>query len=57
MLTHANIIADCVTMKSFKHVKLSTDDVLISYLPLAHMFERNVQAVVYSKGARVGFSR
>uniref|UniRef100_A0A4W3ITK5 Arachidonate--CoA ligase n=1 Tax=Callorhinchus milii TaxID=7868 RepID=A0A4W3ITK5_CALMI len=32
-----------------------TDDITISYLPLAHMFERVVQAAVYSCGARVGF--
>lgn len=31
------------------------DDVTISYLPLAHMFERVVQVVVYSCGAKVGF--
>lgn len=29
----------------------------ISYLPLAHMFERLVQAVIYSGGGSVGFFR
>uniref|UniRef100_A0A7N6FJV1 Arachidonate--CoA ligase n=1 Tax=Anabas testudineus TaxID=64144 RepID=A0A7N6FJV1_ANATE len=33
----------------------STEDVSISFLPLAHMFERVVQTVVYGAGARVGF--
>ncbi|XP_004836689.1 long-chain-fatty-acid--CoA ligase 6 isoform X2 [Heterocephalus glaber] len=31
------------------------DDVLISFLPLAHMFERVIQSVVYCHGGRVGF--
>ncbi|KAJ8386585.1 hypothetical protein AAFF_G00169110 [Aldrovandia affinis] len=30
-------------------------DVSISFLPLAHMFERVVQTVIYGAGARVGF--
>uniref|UniRef100_A0A452RLV0 Arachidonate--CoA ligase n=1 Tax=Ursus americanus TaxID=9643 RepID=A0A452RLV0_URSAM len=30
-------------------------DVHVSYLPLAHMFERMVQSVVYCHGGRVGF--
>uniref|UniRef100_A0A8C3V8I6 Arachidonate--CoA ligase n=1 Tax=Catharus ustulatus TaxID=91951 RepID=A0A8C3V8I6_CATUS len=33
----------------------STDDVLISFLPLAHMFERVVECVVLCHGARIGF--
>uniref|UniRef100_A0A3B5L2L4 Arachidonate--CoA ligase n=1 Tax=Xiphophorus couchianus TaxID=32473 RepID=A0A3B5L2L4_9TELE len=31
------------------------EDVSISFLPLAHMFERIVQTVIYGAGARVGF--
>uniref|UniRef100_A0A8C2UEJ3 Arachidonate--CoA ligase n=1 Tax=Coturnix japonica TaxID=93934 RepID=A0A8C2UEJ3_COTJA len=31
------------------------DDVLISFLPLAHMFERVIQSVVYCHGGRIGF--
>uniref|UniRef100_A0A8B9CF31 Arachidonate--CoA ligase n=1 Tax=Anser brachyrhynchus TaxID=132585 RepID=A0A8B9CF31_9AVES len=31
------------------------EDVHISYLPLAHMFERMVQSVVYCHGGRIGF--
>ncbi|MEJ1274896.1 hypothetical protein NN561_005788 [Cricetulus griseus] len=31
------------------------EDVTISYLPLAHMFERVVQAVIFSCGGKVGF--
>uniref|UniRef100_A0AAZ3SUQ0 Arachidonate--CoA ligase n=1 Tax=Oncorhynchus tshawytscha TaxID=74940 RepID=A0AAZ3SUQ0_ONCTS len=33
----------------------TTQDVSISFLPLAHMFERVVQTVLYGAGARVGF--
>uniref|UniRef100_A0A674B834 long-chain-fatty-acid--CoA ligase n=1 Tax=Salmo trutta TaxID=8032 RepID=A0A674B834_SALTR len=33
----------------------TTQDVSISFLPLAHMFERVVQTVMYGAGARVGF--
>uniref|UniRef100_A0A5F8HLF8 Long-chain-fatty-acid--CoA ligase n=1 Tax=Monodelphis domestica TaxID=13616 RepID=A0A5F8HLF8_MONDO len=57
MLTHQNIVADSAAF--LKCVENSfyptTEDVTISYLPLAHMFERVVQAVVYTSGARVGF--
>ncbi|XP_004763901.2 long-chain-fatty-acid--CoA ligase 5 isoform X1 [Mustela putorius furo] len=57
MLTHQNIVSNVSSfLKCMEHVfKPSPDDVTISYLPLAHMFERVVQAVVYSCGARVGF--
>uniref|UniRef100_A0A8C3KNE6 Arachidonate--CoA ligase n=1 Tax=Calidris pygmaea TaxID=425635 RepID=A0A8C3KNE6_9CHAR len=44
MLTHGNV----VTM-------FPCDDVLISFLPLAHMFERVIQSVVYCHGGRIGF--
>lgn len=30
---------------------------MMSFLPLAHMFERVVQSVVYTVGGRVGFFR
>lgn len=57
MLTHGNIIADGTTLDFFKNVDLCTDDVMMSFLPLAHMFERVVQSVVYAEGGRVGFFR
>ncbi|XP_041818012.1 long-chain-fatty-acid--CoA ligase 5 isoform X1 [Chelmon rostratus] len=57
MLTHENVVANaagslCVTQTA---IVPSTQDVSISFLPLAHMFERVVQTVMYSVGARVGF--
>ncbi|XP_023571366.1 long-chain-fatty-acid--CoA ligase 5 isoform X2 [Octodon degus] len=57
MLTHENIASNVAGfLKSIECVFQPTcTDVTISYLPLAHMFERIVQAVVYACGARVGF--
>uniref|UniRef100_A0A8D3A224 Arachidonate--CoA ligase n=1 Tax=Scophthalmus maximus TaxID=52904 RepID=A0A8D3A224_SCOMX len=48
MLTHENVVSNT-------SVSPTTQDVSISFLPLAHMFERVVQTVMYGSGARVGF--
>ncbi|KAM6185556.1 long-chain-fatty-acid--CoA ligase 5 [Rhynchocyon petersi] len=57
MLTHQNIVANAAAfLNRIEDIFFPTpEDVSISYLPLAHMFERIVQAVVFSCGARVGF--
>ncbi|KAF7654848.1 hypothetical protein LDENG_00064180 [Lucifuga dentata] len=57
MLTHENVVSDAAgVIKSFEtSVVPNTGDVSISFLPLAHMFERVVQTVMYGAGARVGF--
>ncbi|KAM3592274.1 uncharacterized protein V6R79_016067 [Siganus canaliculatus] len=57
MLTHENVVADAAgVLKGFESsVVPTTEDVSISFLPLAHMFERVVQTVVYGSGAKVGF--
>lgn len=34
---------------------MDKDDVHISYLPMAHIFERVVQVVAFCEGASVGF--
>uniref|UniRef100_A0A8B9Z2I4 Long-chain-fatty-acid--CoA ligase n=1 Tax=Buteo japonicus TaxID=224669 RepID=A0A8B9Z2I4_9AVES len=57
MITHQNIVSNAsafvkTTEKTFMP---SSDDVLISFLPLAHMFERVVECVVLCHGARIGF--
>uniref|UniRef100_A0A8B9MYH8 Arachidonate--CoA ligase n=1 Tax=Accipiter nisus TaxID=211598 RepID=A0A8B9MYH8_9AVES len=57
MITHQNIVSNAsafvkTTEKTFMP---SSDDVLISFLPLAHMFERIVECVVLCHGARIGF--
>ncbi|KAG9473334.1 hypothetical protein GDO78_018281 [Eleutherodactylus coqui] len=59
MLTHKNIVADA---SSFLKATESTiapvaSDIEISYLPMAHLFERVVQTVVFCSGAKVGFSQ
>ncbi|KAI4872799.1 hypothetical protein NFI96_016121, partial [Prochilodus magdalenae] len=57
MLTHENVVADAgsfIKCCESAFIPLTTD-VSISLLPLAHMFERVVQTVMYGAGARVGF--
>uniref|UniRef100_A0AAY4BG93 Long-chain-fatty-acid--CoA ligase n=1 Tax=Denticeps clupeoides TaxID=299321 RepID=A0AAY4BG93_9TELE len=57
MLTHGNVVANCAAfIKMTESVLLPrTKDVLISFLPLAHMFERVVEGVVLVHGARIGY--
>ncbi|NXM55633.1 ACSL5 ligase, partial [Illadopsis cleaveri] len=57
MLTHQNVVSNAAAFLRCTEntVECTSADVAISYLPLAHMFERVVQAVVYSCGAKVGF--
>ncbi|XP_043925118.1 long-chain-fatty-acid--CoA ligase 6 isoform X2 [Protopterus annectens] len=57
MLTHGNVVADFSGFLKVTESQLSptSEDVHISYLPLAHMFERMVQSVVYCNGGRIGF--
>ncbi|KAK0398598.1 hypothetical protein QR680_002664 [Steinernema hermaphroditum] len=57
MLTHRNIIADGTTLSYFEHTNIRSEDVMISFLPLAHMFERVVQSICYAVGASIGFYR
>ncbi|XP_060950914.1 long-chain-fatty-acid--CoA ligase 5 isoform X2 [Limanda limanda] len=57
MLTHENVVSNAAgVITTFESSFVpNTQDVSISFLPLAHMFERVVQTVVYGAGARVGF--
>uniref|UniRef100_A0A7N6BSA5 Long-chain-fatty-acid--CoA ligase n=1 Tax=Anabas testudineus TaxID=64144 RepID=A0A7N6BSA5_ANATE len=65
MLSHGNVIADfagflkvtdVITWDNFtKWPDFAKYDCLISFLPLAHMFERLIEAVVYCHGGRIGF--
>ncbi|XP_034295997.1 long-chain-fatty-acid--CoA ligase 5 [Pantherophis guttatus] len=57
LLTHGNIVANSAAFLKIieKTASYDTSDVTISYLPLAHMFERVVQSILYSIGGRVGF--
>uniref|UniRef100_A0A3B5M341 long-chain-fatty-acid--CoA ligase n=1 Tax=Xiphophorus couchianus TaxID=32473 RepID=A0A3B5M341_9TELE len=59
MLTHGNIVSNYSSFIKLTQVRLrcplNSSDVHISYLPLAHMFERIVQGVMLVHGARIGF--
>ncbi|KAG7461827.1 hypothetical protein MATL_G00195190 [Megalops atlanticus] len=57
MLTHGNVVSNCSAFIKITEGLLhpSPDDVLISFLPLAHMFERVVEGVILCHGARIGF--
>ncbi|NWS37413.1 ACSL5 ligase, partial [Probosciger aterrimus] len=57
MLTHENVVSNAAAFLRCTEntVECTSSDIAISYLPLAHMFERAVQTVVYSCGAKVGF--
>ncbi|KAM8940365.1 long-chain-fatty-acid--CoA ligase 1 isoform 2-T2 [Pelodytes ibericus] len=57
MLSHKNIVSNSAGFLKVTEdlVFPSNEDVLISFLPLAHMFERVVECVVLCHGARIGF--
>ncbi|XP_030629483.1 long-chain-fatty-acid--CoA ligase 5 isoform X1 [Chanos chanos] len=57
MLTHENVVSDAAGVLKILESTFSPvpDDTSISFLPLAHMFERVVQTVIYGAGAKVGF--
>ncbi|XP_047220972.1 long-chain-fatty-acid--CoA ligase 1a isoform X1 [Girardinichthys multiradiatus] len=57
MLTHGNVISNTAAFLKVTqiHSMLNVHDIHISYLPLAHMFERVVQGVILIHGARIGY--
>ncbi|XP_053168201.1 long-chain-fatty-acid--CoA ligase 5 [Hemicordylus capensis] len=57
MLTHECVVANAAAfIKSLETTTpFGASDISISYLPLAHMFERAVQTLMYSNGGKVGF--
>ncbi|XP_076067495.1 long-chain-fatty-acid--CoA ligase 5 [Oratosquilla oratoria] len=56
MLTHENVVADvsAVLLQMAEH-KPHKSDIMISFLPLAHMLERCCEVGVYMAGGAVGF--
>ncbi|KAA0150037.1 hypothetical protein FNF29_05478 [Cafeteria roenbergensis] len=54
MLTHGNFAAALAGAQS-SGVDLSNSDLHLSYLPLAHVFERIVDAMLIHRGAAIGF--
>ncbi|XP_037328253.2 long-chain-fatty-acid--CoA ligase 1a isoform X2 [Pungitius pungitius] len=57
MLTHGNVISNTAGFIRMTEgiLKPTNTDVHISFLPLAHMFERVVEGVVLIHGARIGY--
>ncbi|XP_043098982.1 long-chain-fatty-acid--CoA ligase 1a isoform X1 [Puntigrus tetrazona] len=57
MLTHGNVVSNCSAFIKVTevHCMLNQTDIHISYLPLAHMFERVVEGVLLVHGARIGY--
>ncbi|XP_051560197.1 long-chain-fatty-acid--CoA ligase 1-like isoform X2 [Myxocyprinus asiaticus] len=57
MLTHGNVVSNCAAFIKVTevHCMLNQTDIQISYLPLAHMFERVVEGVLLVHGARIGY--
>ncbi|KAM7009846.1 long-chain-fatty-acid--CoA ligase 1a isoform 1-T3 [Tautogolabrus adspersus] len=57
MLTHRNVISNTAAFIKITevHCMLDLHDIHVSYLPLAHMFERVVQGVILIHGARIGY--
>uniref|UniRef100_A0A8C2ZQQ6 Long-chain-fatty-acid--CoA ligase n=1 Tax=Cyclopterus lumpus TaxID=8103 RepID=A0A8C2ZQQ6_CYCLU len=53
MLTHRNVVSNCSAF--IRMTETTSDDVMLSFLPLAHMFERVVEGVMLVHGARIGF--
>uniref|UniRef100_A0A1I8JJY1 Long-chain-fatty-acid--CoA ligase n=1 Tax=Macrostomum lignano TaxID=282301 RepID=A0A1I8JJY1_9PLAT len=63
-ITHGNLIAESLAMTDLliTHGKqyvstASCDDVYLSYLPLAHIFERIMHVLCFMHGMRIGFYR
>ncbi len=56
MLSHGNILSNAIT--AAKQFHFTSDDVVISYLPLAHMFERtcNYYTVLFN-GGTIGYAQ
>lgn len=59
MLTHRNILS-CTYSISYAanlghYPKITSEDTHLSYLPMAHVFERTVQVYFIMHGARIGF--
>jgi len=55
ILTHGNIIAELTGIKHHEHDIFTEVDVHISYLPLAHSFERSTTYAILAVGASIGF--
>jgi long-chain acyl-CoA synthetase len=56
LLTHRNVMAMMAAVNQRVAKSVATpDDAYLSYLPLAHIFERAIMQCAFSRGTRVGF--
>lgn len=55
MLTHGNLLSVMAAVKS-SDIQLYDSDVHLSYLPLAHIFEKVIFLNLANVGAKIGFS-
>uniref|UniRef100_F1KZW9 Long-chain-fatty-acid--CoA ligase n=1 Tax=Ascaris suum TaxID=6253 RepID=F1KZW9_ASCSU len=55
MLTHGNVIATTTIFQNCSDIDMGPSDVMLSYLPLAHMYERMMECHMYTMGVKVGF--
>ncbi|KAI9340406.1 hypothetical protein DFJ73DRAFT_662061 [Zopfochytrium polystomum] len=59
MLSHGNMLGFCASInesyRAGRFIGILPDDVYISYLPLAHVFERVCQIVCVNQGGAIGF--
>ncbi|VDM41763.1 unnamed protein product [Toxocara canis] len=55
MLTHGNVTAATTIFQTCSSIDFGPSDTALSYLPLAHMYERMVECQMYSLGVKVGF--
>eukprot|EP00158_Paraphelidium_tribonemae_P005876 Partr_v1_DN27569_c0_g1_i4_m30386 putative Acyl-CoA synthetase long-chain family member len=56
MLIHKNFVASGHSV-AYHGIEFHSSDVMISYLPLAHCFERVLHVAMYNAGASIGFYR
>eukprot|EP01114_Cavostelium_apophysatum_P003480 TRINITY_DN1338_c0_g2_i1.p1 TRINITY_DN1338_c0_g2~~TRINITY_DN1338_c0_g2_i1.p1 ORF type:complete len:663 (-),score=159.25 TRINITY_DN1338_c0_g2_i1:93-2081(-) len=54
ILTHGNLVS-ATSGAAYSGIIVQSDDVYISYLPMAHIFERAVQMICFGQGASIGF--
>ena len=57
LITHENIVSAMAGLSAFPDLVMELSDRHLSYLPLAHIFERVVISQVFLCGASVGFFR
>jgi long-chain acyl-CoA synthetase len=55
MLTHANAIAALIGPKVMEALQGTTSDTIMSFLPLAHIYERECVNLTMYTGMRMGF--